>query len=111
MAKSQSRRNRRSDKFPLTLHPTGQYCKKIKGKLYYFGNDKKMALESYLTQASSLHRGLPYTNKDAKGITLKLLANQYLDHQESRVKSNEIKQRQLYACFPSAKMGQMAVLC
>ena len=31
--KSNSKRKTRSDKFPLTLHPTGQYCKKIKGKL------------------------------------------------------------------------------
>ena len=50
-----SKRKTRSDKFPLTLHPTGQYCKKIKGKLRYFGTDKKRALESYLAQATFLH--------------------------------------------------------
>ncbi len=36
MAKSNSKRKTRSDKFPLTLHPTGQYCKKIKLKLRDF---------------------------------------------------------------------------
>jgi len=30
MVKSNSKRKTRSDKFPLTLHKTGQYCKKIK---------------------------------------------------------------------------------
>jgi hypothetical protein len=48
MTKSNSKRKTRSDKFPLTLHKTGQFCKKIKGKLYYFGTDKKAALERYL---------------------------------------------------------------
>jgi len=59
MAKSKpkSKRKTRSDKFPLTLHPTGQYCKKIKGKLYYFGSDKQKALEHYLEQAAYLHTG------------------------------------------------------
>ncbi len=46
MSKPNSTRKTRSDKFPLTLHPTGQYCKKIKGKLYYFGNDKKAAIKT-----------------------------------------------------------------
>ena len=36
MAKSNLKRKTRSDKFPLTLHKTGQYCKNIRGKLYYF---------------------------------------------------------------------------
>jgi hypothetical protein len=40
-----SKRKTRSDKFPLTLHKTGQYCKKIKGRMYYFGADKKQAIE------------------------------------------------------------------
>ncbi len=55
MTKSNSKRTTRSDKFPLTLHKTGQYCKKIKGKLYYFGTDKRAALNRYLEQAVYLH--------------------------------------------------------
>ena len=50
MVKSNSKRKTRSDKFPLTLHKTGQYCKKIKGKIYYFGTNKKEALNRYLEQ-------------------------------------------------------------
>jgi hypothetical protein len=42
---SKAKRKTCSDKFPLTLHPTGQYCKKIKGKIHYFGGDKKQAIE------------------------------------------------------------------
>ena len=57
MASSNPKGNRRSDKFPLTLHPTGQYCKKIKGRLYYFGTNKKKALQRYLEEATFLHGG------------------------------------------------------
>ena len=57
MLKSQIKRKIRSDKFPLTLHKTGQYCKKIRGKLYYFGVDKKLALQRYLQDAAELHSG------------------------------------------------------
>lgn len=57
MAKPSPQRKTRSDKFPLTLHPTGQYCKKIKGKLYYFGSDKTQALTRYLEEAAYLHLG------------------------------------------------------
>ncbi|MFC1677115.1 hypothetical protein ACFL3G_08650 [Planctomycetota bacterium] len=52
MAKPNSKRKTRSDKYPLTLYPTGQSCKKIKGKLYYFGTDRKAAVERYLEQAA-----------------------------------------------------------
>ncbi len=37
------------DKSPLILHPIGQFCKKIKGKLFY---DKKIILQRYLEQAA-----------------------------------------------------------
>ena len=76
MAKSNSKRKTRSDKFPLTLHPTGQCCKKIKGKLYYFGADKERALERYFQQAADFHSGrgpnLSYVNYK---ITLKSLCD------------------------------------
>lgn len=37
MSETTPKQRNRSSKFPLTLHPTGQYCKKIRGKLYCFG--------------------------------------------------------------------------
>ena len=49
------KRKTRSDKCPLTFHATGQYCKKIKGKIFCFGTDKKEALQRYLDQATYLH--------------------------------------------------------
>jgi hypothetical protein len=57
MTKPRSRTH--SDKFLLTLHPTGQFCKKIRGELYCFGTDKQRALHRYLEQASYLQGGVP----------------------------------------------------
>jgi integrase len=94
MTKSTPPRKARSDKFPLTIHPTGQYCKKIRGKLYYFGSDKKQALERYLEEAAYLHLGKGAKPKSAgDSLSLKMLCNLYLDHQESRTAVGEVKPR------------------
>jgi integrase len=96
MVGSDSKRKTRSDKFPLTRHKTGQYCKKIKGKMYYFGIDKRRALERYLEQAACLHAGRPVSpGSSADKLSMKTLCNLYLDHQESRVAIGEVKPRHL----------------
>jgi len=88
---SKTKRKTRSDKFPLTLHSTGQYCKKVKGKIYYFGKDKKQALERYLEQAAFLHNGKAKMFKTTHGnITLKSLCTIYLQHQQAEATSAEI---------------------
>ncbi len=81
---SKTKRKTRSDKFPLTHHSTGQYCKKIKGKIYYFGKDEKQALERYLEQAAFLHNGKVKMFKTTNGnMTLKSPCNIYLQHQQA----------------------------
>ena len=97
MAKLNSKRKTRSDKYPLTLHPTGQFCKKIKGKLYYFGTDKKAALERYLEQAAYLHTGKGTKPASASNnLSLKTVCNLYLDYQESRATIAEITHSYVY---------------
>ena len=87
---TKSKRKTRSDKFPLTLHKTGQYCKKIRGKLYYFGSDKQQALKRYLEQASHLHSGcIPGGTKNSS-MTLKTLCNLYLEYQNSGILAGQI---------------------
>ena len=91
------KRKKRSDKFPLTLHPTGQYCKKIKGKLFYFGTDKNVALERYFEQAAYLHTGKGNsTNCKNNHLSLKTVCNLYLDYQESRATISEITRSYVY---------------
>ena len=79
-------RKTRSDKFPLTLHATGQCCKKIAGRMHYFGKGKKQALERYLGQAMYLHgyKGAPVGTSNAT-MTLKQLCDLYLEHQLLRL--------------------------
>ncbi|WP_428304635.1 tyrosine-type recombinase/integrase [Lacipirellula sp.] len=43
---------------PLFPHQNGQYAKKIKGKLYYFGTDKDKAVATYLEKKDYLHAGI-----------------------------------------------------
>jgi len=96
MPQSNSRRKTRSDKFPLTLHKTGQYCKKIRGRIHYFGADKQTALNRYLEQAAFLHAGKrPQPQSTADQLSVKTLCNLYLDHQDSRAAIGEIKARQI----------------
>ena len=85
------KRKRRSDKFPLTRHPSGQYCKKIKGKMYYFGSDKKEALQRYLDQATYLHGHQNNVQKSTgDGMTLKQLCDMYLKYQYSKLQANDL---------------------
>jgi integrase len=88
------KRRPRSDKFPLTLHPTGQYCKKIKGKMFYFGSDKKDALQRYLDQATYLH-GCQHNLQKPTGdnMTLKQLCDMYLKYQYSKLLANDLTAR------------------
>lgn len=105
MTKSDSKRKTRSDKFPLTLHPTGQFCKKIKGRLYYFGTDRQQALQCYLEQASHLHGGHPKLRTSTSGnITVTTLCNLYLQHQESRVEAGELSARHFADQINSLRM-------
>ncbi len=97
MTTPKSKRKTRSKRFPLTLHPTGQYCKKIRGKLYYFGTDKSFALQKYFEQASDLHAGRGRAlGSESCDVTLKDLCNLYLEHQRTRADAGEIKLGQVY---------------
>ncbi len=88
------KRQTRSDKFPLTLHPTGQYCKKIKGKIHYFGSDKKRALEGYLDQAAYLHGGQNgTTGRVGVAMSIRDLRELYLRYQHSKVLAGELTPR------------------
>jgi integrase len=72
--------------FPLTAHPAGVWCKKIRGKLHYFGpwDDPDGALKKYVEQKDDLHAGRkPRT--DPAALTVRELANVFLNAKRARV--------------------------
>jgi integrase len=74
--------------FPLGPHPSGYWCKKIRGKLYYFGprwSDAPeaaaaaaAALAEYLEKKDALHADRK-PHEDADGLTVKELCNRFLN--------------------------------
>lgn len=80
--------------FPLFPHAVGQWAKKIRGKTHYFGrwDDPDAALEKYLEQRDALHAGhQPRPPVDA--VTIKSLANAFLNHKQSLVDAGELSPR------------------
>jgi integrase len=80
--------------FPLTAHPAGYWCKKIRGKLYYFGPwaDPDAALAKYLEQKDALHAGRK-PREAAGGATVKEVCNAFLIAKQARVDTGELSPR------------------
>jgi integrase len=78
--------------YPLFLHATGQWAKRIKGKVYYFGKDADLALAKYLKEKDALYAGKKPRDQ-AEGLTVKWLCNKFLTFKESLVESGELTQR------------------
>ena len=80
--------------FPLTAHPCGQWCKKIRGKLHYFGkwDDWRAALASYEAGASDLRAGRE-RRPDPAAVTVADVVNQFLNERRGRVESGELSPR------------------
>lgn len=81
--------------FPLTAHPNGQWCKKILGKLHFFGvwAEPQVAHQNYLRIAEDLHAGQEPVQAEADELTLKTLGNQFLAYQLRRVDIGQIGAR------------------
>lgn len=77
--------------FPLTPHPRGQWCKKIKGRLFYFGplDDPDKALQRYIAERDDLQAGRTPKGRSGKK-TLADIVNLYLARCEERVSTGEL---------------------
>lgn len=76
--------------FPLTPHATGQWCKKIKGRLYYFGSDAEAALRKYLDTRDAIQAGRTPETYNPEGCSLREAVNSFLTAKQNRVDSGEL---------------------
>lgn len=87
--------------FPLFPHACGQWVKKIKGKLWYFGawSDPQAALNRYLDEKFEIEQGrFPKSREAASangcgGCAVRDLVNTFLTSQERRLEAGELSQR------------------
>jgi hypothetical protein len=86
-AKDQPRIEKPHKDYPLTPHRhSGRWCKKVRGKIHYFGklDDPQAALELWLAQKDDLLAGrTPRTASD--GLTVKELVNLFLNAKQALV--------------------------
>jgi hypothetical protein len=84
-----------SSSFPLTPHNNGQWCKKIRGKVHFFGTWEapQGALDNYLRVAADLHAGREprLTTLSQGAVTVKEVCNYYLTAQLRKQEAGEIK--------------------
>jgi integrase len=93
--------------FPLTAHPSGRWCKKIRGRLHYFGRwgnkvgkrlvpveavdvSAQQAVDLYNEQRDDLYAGrTPRVKTD--GLTVAELCNRFLTSKQASLDTGEIK--------------------
>jgi integrase len=86
-----------SPDYPLTAHKNGQWCKKVKGKIYFFGtwDDPDEALKCWLDDKDSLLAGRPRPSRTEQGKTLEAICEAFLAFQEERFDQEEISRTTL----------------
>jgi integrase len=107
MANSTRRRSGakpRKPPFPLWLHPTGQWGKKIRGRCYYFGKDRDAALKEYLRVKDDLEAGRRPSPAEGKQLTLRDLCNAFLTHKQHQVKTGELAARSFEDYYSSCNL-------
>jgi hypothetical protein len=72
----------------LFLHKTGQWAKKVRGRMFYFGNDLNAALKKWADEKDDLLAGrIPRTRN---GLTVADLANRFLTSKKMLLDSGEL---------------------
>lgn len=86
MAKAKTKEN------PLFLHATGQWAKKVRGRMLYFGKDLDSALKRWADEKDQLLAGRPVVKHGDKA-NLSQLGNLYVDSLRKRHYAGDITAR------------------
>ena len=95
--------------YPLTAHASGQWCKKIQGKQYYFGpwSDPDSAEKKYHALAADLLAGTDHQPQQpaqtASTLTVKEMCNQYINQMQMMVDQKRRSPRTLGSIIVSCK--------
>ena len=86
--------------FPLTPHASGQFCKKIRGKVHYFGSvsDPDAALKRYHEHCEALHSGKATRVERTAELTVADLANRFLAAKDARRELGELSPGAFVGC-------------
>lgn len=81
--------------FPLTAHPNGQWVKKVRGRLHYFGpwSDPDGALKTWLDERDDLRAGRKPKRLGEDGPTLGYALDHFLSSKSLTLENGEIGQR------------------
>ena len=92
--------------FPLTAHPNGTWCKKIKGKVYHFGGwaNPDAALAKYRHDVDDLQAGnVPEPMATEGQMTLYDLCDDFLETKSKLKDIEKLSQRMLFDYVKSCK--------
>ena len=93
--------------FPLTPHPSRRWCKKIRGKLHYFGkiDSPDAALERFNREWPYLKDGrTPPPIDTGDGCTIRLLCNAFLTNKRGKLDSGELSPRTFQDYFRTCEI-------
>ncbi len=97
MSKTRQKPNKPRKNFPLSPANNGQWCKKIKGKIHYFGvwANPDVAEAEYLRVREYLQAGRlpPTTESTETGIRIRELCNRFLATKKKAVDTGELSVR------------------